>query len=282
MRISFLSAILAVIFLFHSNYGVRAAVWVEQISGNAQAVIVTRKGQFLKAEEMMRLQPGDVVKVTDDKSSVRILLGSGAIKKIAKAQSPFTVAGKESGGSFLSNLMGEVKNMLVASADQTEAVAMMTRGRSHQLKMLAAGAEENLVLAGTKTLTIDWQGGSAPYDVSLLNEESEKPLILKSALFKQQVVFETGKIGEEGLIAGEYQILVDGAGADIETNLLVVDRDQLPDNAQKLLGLGLDKRVEARFLINLLYKQPEWRLFANSLAVGNGLTKESQMLHAMK
>ena len=286
MRFSFLSALLTVVFFFNAPQGVLAAVWVEQISGDAKAIVIVRKGDFLKAKEMMRLQPGDVVKVLDGKASVRILLGSGVVKSVNKAKSPYKVAGKEGGSSFLSNLVGEVKQMLVASSEQTEAVAMMTRGRTKQLKVLGAGAEENLILAGSPSLTLVWHGGKAPYNISLLNEDDDKPLVFKTGLSELKMVLETGKIGEAGLESGEYQILVEEKGSkpstSLEVGLLLVERDELPDNAQKLLELALDKRVEARLLINLLHKQPEWRLFAYSLAVHHGLEKERLMLELMK
>ena len=114
-----------------------AAVWVEQISGNPAAILIVRKGNFIKVEEVMRLQPGDIIKVQDDTSTVRLMMGNGALKTIGKTHSPFTLAGGKKEGSFLANLMGEVKKMLVASSDQTEAVAMMTRGRSKPLKILS-------------------------------------------------------------------------------------------------------------------------------------------------
>ena len=84
-------------------------------------------------------------------------------------------------------------------------------------------------------------------------------------------------MGASGLEAGEYQVLIEGGGktsSSIEIELLIVEPSELPAQAQKLLALKLDKRVEARLLINLLHKQPEWRFFAYSLALHHGLEKE--------
>ncbi len=286
MKFPLSSFVLAVIFLLQTMIGAGAATWLEQISGDAKAVVIARQGNFLEAEEMMRLRPGDVIKLLDDKVSLRLLLGSGKIETLTKARSPFTVAGKGAGSSFLSNLMGEVRQMLVASADQTEAVAMMTRGRSKQLKVLAAGAEENLFLAGTGDLTAVWQGGAAPYTVSVLGDESDIPLLQQKGLAQHQVSLQVGKRASGGLPEGEYQLVVEATGGgstgSSELSLLVVGRDELPDRAQKLLSLGLDKRVEARLLINLLYKLPEWRFYAHGLAVRYGLQKEQALLAAAK
>jgi hypothetical protein len=235
---------------------------------------------------MMRLQSGDVVKILDDSTKVRVLLGTGALKSISRASSPYTVAGKVEGGSFLSNLMGEVKKMLVASSDRMEAVAMMTRGRASQLVVLAVGAEENLVLAGSRQLLVAWRGGKAPYKLSLIKADDEAPLLSTNDISQQQLAIDTGNLSKNGLTAGEYQVLVEEAAGKIpssqEVDLLVVEREELSQDAQKLLGLGLDKRVEARFLINLLHKQPEWRFFAYGLAVRHGLEKERRMLLQMK
>lgn len=286
MRFFYRIALLSIIFLFHTYQHATAAVWIEQIRGNSETIIVARNGNFLEIKEMMRLQPGDVVKVLDSQSMVRVLLGTGAIKTISKAQSPYTVAGKGKGNSFLSNLMGEVKKMLVASSDQTEAVAMMTRGRSRQLVILGVGAEENLVLAGSKSMLVSWQGGKAPFHVSLVYADNDKPVLSKQGVSQHRLKFEAAGLGEAGLIAGEYQLVVESAGTKPVTSreiaLLFVDREELPEDAQKLMALGLDERVEARFLINLLHKQPEWRFFAYNLAVRHGLEVERLLLKQMK
>ncbi len=281
-----LTGLFLVLFLFSSPFDAGAAVWVEQIHGNPQAVIISRNGNFMQAKEMMRLKAGDVVKVLDEKSSLRLLLGSGKIKSISRDSSPYRIAGKQKGSSFLANLMGEVKKMLVASADETEAVAMMTRGRSRQLAMLAAGADENLVPAGAAPLTIGWQGGKAPFRISLTRGDDEKPLMFKAGLLATQMTFDPANIGSRELGAGEYQLLLEDGDekspSSSEIDLLLVEKEELPEKAQKLLSLGLDKRVEARIMINLLHEQPEWRLYAYSLAAQYGLEKERKMLGAMR
>ena len=286
MRFFYLLALLTVFIFVSPVQRAFAAVWVEQISGNAQAIVIARKGNFLKVVEMMRLQPGDIIKISNSKASVRVLLGSGAVKSVTKANSPYTVAGKVGGSSFFSNLVGEVKQMLVASSDETEAVAMITRGRSKQVKIIASGAEENMVLASSAKLAIVWHGGKAPYNISLLGSENDTPLVSKAALSASEMIFETGKIGKTGLVSGEYQVVLEATGAkpstSAELDLLVVERDELPEKARQVLDLNLDKRVEARLLINILHKQPEWRIFAYSLAVHHGLKKERKLLEQMK
>ena len=286
MRIFFPIGLLSIILIFAPLQHAKAGIWVEQISGAAEAVVISRNGNLLKAEEMMRLKPGDIVKVLDGKTSVRLLLGTGAIKKISKAQSPFKIAGKSEGSSFLSNLLGEVKGMLVASSDQTEAVAMMTRGKSKQLAVLGVGAEENLVLAGARPLLVVWQGSKAPYDLSMSNPDDEKPVLRKKGLSDGRLSIDTAMIGDKGLEPGEYLIVIEGKGAtppaSRELGLLLVETDELPEDAQKLLKLGLDGRVESRLLINLLHKLPEWRLYSYSLAVQHGLKRERLMLELMK
>ncbi len=285
LTLTALSLFLSLFFLLQANEHVFATIWVEQISGQSKAIIIARNGNFLETSEMMRLMPGDVVKVTDDKSSIRILLGSGAIKNINKAASPFTIEGKQEGSSFLTNLFGEVKKMLVASSDETEAIAMMTRGRSKQLLLLGAAAEENLMLAGMRSLTIAWSGGAAPYKLSLINPDNDQPVFSKIGLAEQKWTIESTQMGASGLEAGEYQVLVeagDKSPSSTEIELLVVERSELPPLAQKLLKLSLDKRVEARLLINLLHKQPEWRFFSYCLALQHGLEKERVALLVMK
>ena len=280
-----LTIFLSMFILLQASERTRAAVWVEQVNGNSKAIIIARKGNFLETTEMMRLLPGDIVKVTDGKSSVRILFGSGNVKNITKAASPFTIEGKQEGSSFLTNLFGEVKKMLVANSDETQAVAMITRGRSKQLVMLGTGDEENLVLAGQRPLAVAWSGGAAPYKLSLINPDSDEAVFAKAALTEQQLTIDTKSMGTSGLAAGEYQVLVEGAAktsSSIEIELLVVEASELPEQAQQLLKLSLDKRVEARLLINLLHKQPAWRFFAYSLALQHGLEKERIALLVMK
>lgn len=286
MRFSFFAPLLSVLFLFPPHQNANAADWIDQIIGNSQSVVVSRKGNFIKAEEMLRLQPGDIVKVQDDKVTVRILLGSGAVKNITKAQSPYTVSGKQGGSSFLNNLVGEVKKMLVASSDQTEPVEFISRGMGKKLSILAVGDEENLVLAGSKNLSINWQGGKAPYSLELIDVDNDKSVLTKSGISDHQLVVDGAKVGESGLAAGEYEVALESLGVTPPTSqeigLSIVDKDQLPENAQKLLELKLDERVEARLMVNLLHKLPKWRFYAYNLAVSHGLEKEQKLLLNMK
>ena len=280
-----LSIFLSLFFLLQTSWHAGATIWVEQMNGAASAIVIVRNGNFLKTTEMMRLKPGDIVKVSDDKSSVRILFGSGAVKNITSAVSPFTIEGKAAGSTFLSNLMGEVKKMLVASSDETEAVAMMTRGRSKQLAILGAGADENLVLGGGAPLLVAWRGGTAPYKLSLIGADSDKPIFSKTEITDQKLPLETAGLGLAGVTSGEYQVLVEGSAktsSSSEIDILVVGPSELPSQAQQLLTMSLDKRVQARLLISLLHKLPEWRLFSYSLALQHGLEKERVALLTMK
>ena len=279
--------LIIILFSFLSfSQNVSAAVWVEQISGNPAAILIVRQGNFITAEEVMRLQPGDIIKIQDDKSTVRLMMGNGGLKTINRAQSPFTVAGGKTEGSFLANLMGEVKKMLVASADETEAVAMMTRGRSKALEILSVGSQDNLVLTGTQRLGVSWKGGKAPYRLSLLFDDEDKPLLLKEQLAGNSFTVIAGKNAGQGLASGEYQLLLEGMGgkssASKEIEILVVEADELPEKARKLLALKLNKRLEARLLINILHKHESWRFYAHSLAVEHKLDKERRLLVQMK
>ncbi len=286
MKHNFFFVFLTILILVSFRQISVAAVWVEKISGNPAAILIVRQGRFIKAEEVMRLQPGDIIKVQDDTSLIRLMMGNGGLKTIRKAQSPFTLAGGKAGGSFLANLMGEVKKMLVASSDQTEAVAMMTRGRSKPLRLLAASPEDNLVLEGTKQLGIGWQGGKAPYRISLLEAEKDKPLWVHEGLKGDQLTALMGKSGKQGLAAGEFVLILESTKSTPaivkELELLVVVRDELPEKARKLLALHLDKRLEARLLINVLHMHENWRFYAHSLAITHKLEKERRLLVSMK
>ncbi|MCF6199173.1 MAG: hypothetical protein L3J67_07215 [Hyphomicrobiaceae bacterium] len=263
-----------------------AAVWVEQISGNPAAILIVRQGNFIKAEEVMRLQPGDIIKIQDDTSAIRLMMGNGGLKTINKAHSPFTLAGGQAKGSFLANLMGEVKKMLVASSDQTEAVAMMTRGRSKQLRLLAANPEDNLVLEGTRQIGVGWTGGKAPYRLSLLEAEEDQPLWGHEGLPGNSFTITADKTTQQGLAAGEYLLLLESTGSKTsdskELELLVVGMDELPEKARKLLTLKLDKRLEARLLINILVTYENWRFYAHSLAIAHKLKQERRLLVSLK
>jgi len=286
MKQNFFFVFLTLLILVSFRQNGVAAVWVEQISGNPAAILIVRQGSFIKAEEVMRLQPGDVIKVRDDSSLIRLMMGNGGLKTIRKAQSPFTLPGGKAGGSFLANLMGEVKKMLVVSSDQTEAVAMMTRGRSKPLGVLATSPEDNLVLEGTKQLGVGWTGGKAPYRVSLLEAEDDKPLWVHEGLKGDRLTALMGKNGQPGLAAGEFVLLLESTTTKPavvkELELLAVTTDELPEKARKLLALNLDKRLEARLLINILHTYENWRFYAHSLAIVHKLEKERRLLVSMK
>ena len=275
MRFFYLTILLSIVFISQSLEGARAAIWVEQLTGNSQSIIISRKGDFLQVEEMMRLLPGDIVKVTDGKSSVRILLGSGEVKNISKARSPFTVAGKDNSNSFLANLMGEVKKMLVVSADETQAVAMITRGDG--VLILADKAEQNFVLSQTGDLLVVWQGCHMPYALTLDNTDLEKIVIEKKGIGEQRFALNMMDMED-----GEYTVQVQDS-AKIQNssntlNLTLASASELPADAQKLLALKLDKRVEARLLINLLRDIPEWRFYIYSLAITHDLEAEQKFI----
>ena len=275
MRFFCLTLFLSVFFLFHSPHDAKAAVWVEQMSGNAQSIIIARKGNFLDVEEMMRLLPGDVVKVLDGKSTVRLLLGSGEVKNITKAASPYTVAGKGGKNSLLANLFGEVKKMLVVSTDEAEAVAMITRGDG--VLILADKSDQNFVLSQTGDLIVAWQGCHGPYHLTLDNTDLEKIVIEKKNIGDRHLA-----LNMKDMEAGEYTVLVQDSAKikndSNKLNLTLSSRDELPVEAQKILDLKLDKRVEARLLINLLRDQPEWRFYIYSLSIAHKLEPEKKYI----
>jgi len=273
-----------ILVLFRQNSA--AAVWVEQISGNPAAILIVRQGNFIKAQEVMRLQPGDTIKILDKASAIRLMMGNGGLQTIDKAQSPFTLAGGQAKGSFLANLMGEVKKMLVASSDQTEAMAMMTRGRSKQLAIFSASPDDNLILASMWRLGLTWDGGKAPYRVSLRRAEEDKLLYDRKKIFGHKMTYGKNKNPEPALPIGEYQLLLESTGSKPattqEVEILMVGKDELPEKAQKLLALKLDQRLAARLLINILYKHEEWRFFAHSLAIVHHFEKEQRALEVMR
>jgi len=257
----------------------RAGAWIEQIEGDAADVIVRRGGDMQAPSELMRLKPGDEVEVLADGVVVSILLGGGAMKKIGKAQSPFVLPGGEE-SSFLGNLMREARGLLDSGGDKTQAVAMMTRGESKQVRLLAVGADENFVLRGADRLALAWSGGEGPFKLQLQDMDSEKKVASGSGGADRRAM-----LGVRTLPAGGYRLtLKDGAkrpsGSEVE--ITMVEADDLPDAARRLVSLKLDKRVEARLLISLLYKLPEWRFYAHDLALRHGLDKERAVILAQR
>lgn len=256
----------------------RAGAWIERISGDASQVEIGRGGEIVGASEMTRLNPGDKVTVRGAKTSVRILLGSGAVKEVNAARSPFMVPGETGNSTFLNNLVNGAGSLLASKSEQTETIAAMTRGRGTKIEILAAG-DENFVYGGDEELLVAWGGGDGPYELTLSGAGDGKEM----ASGKDIAAYEF-RLATNTLPAGEYRLAIgQKAGkSSAEATLSVVGREELPDEAQQLLDLGLDKRVEARLMISLLHTRPEWRLFAYSLAVRHELESERQIIERAK
>lgn len=136
--------------------------------------IVERNGAPLAAKLMMPLFDGDVVAVRDPASRVGVELGDGTTMTLGEGLARYELKGEIDTGDGTWEIIAAIGGVFSDEAAPAPE-NMAAKGSSLKMPMAVRGA--NMIRKGRKNLWLAWEGGKAPYDVSILSGGRETPLM---------------------------------------------------------------------------------------------------------
>lgn len=127
--------------------------------------VVIRNGGEISARLMMPLYDGDVVFVRDPKSRVGVELGDGTTMTLGQGVARFELKGEIDTGDGTLGILAAIAGVFSGEGDQTPE-NMAAKGAALKMPMAIRGA--NMILAGRDRLWLSWEGGKAPYAITLV------------------------------------------------------------------------------------------------------------------
>jgi hypothetical protein len=136
--------------------------------------IVERNGAPLAAKLMMPLFDGDVVAVRDPASRVGVELGDGTTMTLGEGLARFELKGEIDTGDGTWGIIAAIGGVFTDEAAPAPE-NMAAKGASLKMPMAVRGA--NMIRKGRNSLWLAWEGGKAPYSVSILSGGMEVMLV---------------------------------------------------------------------------------------------------------
>jgi hypothetical protein len=133
----------------------------------AARTVVVRDGAEIQAKLMMPLYAGDVVFIREPASSVGVEVGNGEVVTLGADLRRYAVEGEIDTGDSTWGILGAISDVFAGEGDQPPE-NMVSKGGDLKMPMAIRGA--NMIQAGRKSLWLGWDGGTAPYTVSLEDE----------------------------------------------------------------------------------------------------------------
>ncbi len=170
-----------------------------KLAGEDAAVktVVVRDGTELAGKLMMPLFEGDVVFVRDPASAVGIELGDGTTMTLGQGVARFEMKGEIDTGDGTWGILSAIGGVF-ADEDQQAPENMAAKGASLKMPMAVRGT--NLLSRDRKSLWLTWEGGKAPFAVSLETASGETPLLADVSSNSAAVPIETVKAEKFTLI----------------------------------------------------------------------------------
>lgn len=130
----------------------------------AAKTAVVREGKELPPKLMMPVYSGDVVFVRDPASRVSLEIGGGQTVEIGGTLARYNVSGEIPTGDDAWSVLTAIGGVLAGEED-TIPENMVSKGGSLTVPLAARGP--NLITKAERKLWLAWQGGTAPFTVTL-------------------------------------------------------------------------------------------------------------------
>ncbi len=130
----------------------------------ASRAVVIRGGGEMAGKLMMPLYDGDVVFVRDPASSVGVELGDGTTLTLGQGLARFELKGEIDTGDGTLGILAAIGGVFAGEGDQAPE-NMASKGSSLKMPMAIRGS--NVITAGRERLWLAWEGGKAPYGITL-------------------------------------------------------------------------------------------------------------------
>ena len=136
--------------------------------------VVVRDGSEIAGKLMMPLYAGDVVFIREPASAIGLETGSGKQVTLGADLRRYPVEGQIDTGDSTWGILGAISGVFAGEGDQAPE-NMVSKGGDLKMPMIVRGT--NIIASGRKSLWLGWEGGTAPYTVSLAGEAGETVLV---------------------------------------------------------------------------------------------------------
>ena len=213
----------------------------------ASKEVVIRNGGEIAGKLMMPLYDGDVVFVRDPASSIGVELGDGTTMTLGRGLARFKLKGEIDTGDGTLGILAAIAGVFAGEGEQAPE-NMAAKGSSLRMPMAVRGA--NLIRKDRNGLWLGWQGGTAPFSVSI-STGGENTLLLKDVRHGAVTV------PLAGVTIGKFTIIINDAEQQ-KLQLRFRRVDALPEN------LPVTGTSQASFLARAawLTSQEGWRIEA--------------------
>ena len=136
--------------------------------------VVMRDGVELAGKLMMPLYDGDAVFVRDPQSSIGVELGDATTVTLGQGLARYQLKGEIDTGDGAFGILSAIGGVFSGGAEPAPE-NMAAKGASIKMPMAEHGA--NMILAGRQNLWLAWEGGKAPFSVSMPSDGGETQLM---------------------------------------------------------------------------------------------------------
>ena len=241
--------------------------WVSNFAGSAEDYRVVRDRETIAIEQLMLLLPGDVVIIDRPDGRIVVVDDNNEYRNLARSDTPFVVPESKSPPQLLVNVRSWLSSWWSTRGNQnTSSMAAVSRGGLDPA-ISAPAAEINFLLSGARTLHVAWQGGIAPFDITLFSGTGEI-LVHEADLSGNEAI-----LPEVILLNGQYRLQVSAGDADNSVALNVVEKDRLPEAANAILDLDVPAEIGYGHVAMILSAYENWRFEAFQIANQYKLTQ---------
>jgi hypothetical protein len=246
-----------------------ASYWVGDFDGSAQDYSVVRGDAPIAIEQLMLLQPGDIVIIDKPDGRVRLIEQDSKQRNLTYKDTPFVVPESDLPPRLLVNVRYWVASWWSTRGKQnTSSMAAVSKG-DFEPAISAMGSGENFLLDGTRKLQLWWHGGIGPFDVSLFDQSGQ--LLAR----ENNLAGYSATLPEYPFKNGRYKLEVAEDGAKSSITLTIASRRQLPPSAAAILDLDVPAEIRFGHLAMVLSAYDEWRFEALQLAQNHNLEQLS-------
>ena len=225
-RLAFLSISL---FISASVWAGADVGWIEKIRGAPTAVQIIRDGKRIDATQFLPLQNGDQIYVETVATTVELSFANGKNLTIRQGQRE-TVTQSGEVPSVAGNLMSWIASLARSDKKKSNVVLASSRdtgeGTGLSIPLLK---DDNTLIAGDREMALAWHGGKAPYELKLVQRETQKI----GAHFKG--LMHNRLLEKVSITPGIYELVVsDSVGDTWREKLIVVSETRLPEAPESL------------------------------------------------
>lgn len=233
--------------------------WIEKINGYPSDVLILRKGQKIEATQFLPIQNGDQVSVLSKSTSLVVSLSNMKSLKVENSK-PIIIQQTGEVPALFSNLFNWIASLdkdLKAQRIITASSRSSSDGKGLTIPLLK---DDTTLISGDRILALAWHGGTAPYEVSLVQRETRK-------VSAQFLNLESNRlVATVSITPGQYELIVsDSDRTEWREKVLAVASRPIPEPPAELIALHPYERRLATAIWLAGIEEGKWALEAYTL-----------------